>query len=189
VLFRRLEMLVLHMRSERFEKIREALAVLGADRDRLAQTKRIGFDRSRFGGAAFNLVGDDDDRRGFGPKPTPDFLIKGSETLARVDQQQGRVGVAHGRFGLRTHPAGQSMRFLVFEPGCVDDAKVKAKQVRIAFTPVASHARLVIDERKALADKPVEERRFADVGTADDRNGREGHDCHLPPPRQGSNLI
>jgi len=36
--------------------------VLGADRDRVTEAERIGFQRSGFAGAAFALVGDQDRR-------------------------------------------------------------------------------------------------------------------------------
>ena len=42
--------------------------------------------------------------------------------------------------------------------------------MRVALAPVAGDAGPIIDERELLADEPVEQGRFADVRTADDRN-------------------
>ena len=44
----------------------------------------------------------------------------------------------------------------------------------LAFPAIARDARLVIDQRAARPDEPIEERRFADIGPADNGNG-EGH--------------
>ena len=71
------------------------------------------------------------------------------------------------------HPAGQGVRILVLEPGGVDHPEVEPEQVRLALAPVARHAGPVVDQREALADETVEQGRFADVGTADDGDGRE----------------
>src|SRR5690606_2283975 len=50
----------------------------------------------------------------------------------------------------------------------VDHGEVQPQQVRIAEAAVARDAGLVVDQRELLADEPVEQRRLADVGTADD---------------------
>src|SRR3546814_14635972 len=61
------------------------------------------------------------------------------------------------------------------------DQKFQPQQPGIALAPVARHPRLVVDEREALADKPVEQGRFADIGPADngDRSAesRVGKEC------------
>ena len=89
----------------------------------------------------------------------------------RVDQEQGDVGLAHRGFGLRAHPAGQRLRILVLVAGGIDHPEFQPEQARLALAPVAGHAGPVVDQRQLLADQPVEQRRFADIGTADDRDG------------------
>src|SRR3546814_9280609 len=53
----------------------------------------------------------------------------------------------HRRFRLHTHPSRQALWILILIACCIDDAKIKAKQMRIAFPPIAGNTRPVIDER------------------------------------------
>ena len=99
------------------------------------------------------------------------------QTLPRIDQEQRRIGITHGRLGLGAHSAGQGMRLLVLEPRGVDHAKVQSEQFRLTLPAIARHSRPIIDQRKALTDETVEQGRFADVGSADDCDGRD----HAPP--------
>ena len=107
----RLRARALDVRAQRLEQIGDAFAMLGAERDRIAEAER---DRLRgcplSAGAAFGLVGDDDDRRRLGAQPAGDFLVERGEAVARVDQEQRGVGIAHRGFGLRAHPARQRLR-------------------------------------------------------------------------------
>ena len=70
---------------------------------------------------------------------------------------------------------GQRLRVFVLEAGGVDHPEFEPEQARLALAPVAGYARPVVDQRQALADEPVEQGRFADVGPADDGDGGEGH--------------
>ena len=56
----------------------------------------------------------------------------------------------------------------------VDDGEAQRAEPAGALAQVAGHAGLVVDERQPPPDEAVEERRLADVGTADDGEG-EGH--------------
>src|SRR3546814_7102846 len=52
--------------------------------------------------------------------------------------------------------------------------------MRVPLAPIARHPRLIVDQRELLADEPVEQRRLADIGPADDRDsGKPGHACLL----------
>ena len=57
---------------------------------------------------------------------------------------------------------------LVSQPGGVEQGEGKVAELGRRFAHVARHARRVVDDGAALADQAVEQRRFADVGTADD---------------------
>ena len=48
--------------------------------------------------------------------------------------------------------------------------------MRLALAPVARNAGPIVDERELLPDEPVEQRRFTDIGAADDRD--DGEVCH-----------
>jgi hypothetical protein len=169
------KMLVLDVRPKRFKQVRDAFAMLGAHRDRIAEPKPVCIEDPRLTCPSLGLVTDDDHWGGFDAQPAPDLLVEWSHPFARVDQEQGGVGVTHCRFGLRTHPPRQGVRVLVLEPRRIDHPKVEPEQLRLALAAVARHARPVVDQREALADEPVEQRRFADVGPADNGDGGQGH--------------
>ena len=103
--------------------------MLGAERDRLAEAEAVGVERTAFARSALGLVGDDDDRGRFRPKPAPDFFVEQCQSLARVDHEQDRVGVAHRGFGLLPHPPGQRVRILILETGRVDHPEFEAMQL------------------------------------------------------------
>jgi hypothetical protein len=151
-------MFVLNVGAERFEQVRDALAMFRADRNRLAEPEAKGIEDSRFTGVALGLVGNKDDGCGFGSEPTTDFLIDGRDALPSVDEEHRNIGVANRRFGLRAHAPRERIRILVLKPGGVDDPKVEAKQLRFAFPAITGYAGPVVDQREALADEAVEER-------------------------------
>ena len=113
------------------------------------------------------------DRRRLDAEPAPDLLVERRQALARVDQEQCRIGVADRGLGLLPHPARQRVGVLVLEPGRINHPEVEPEQARLTFAPVARHPGPVVDQREALTDETVEQGRFADVGSADDRDGRE----------------
>src|SRR3982074_882015 len=47
-------------------------------------------------------------------------------------------------------------------------------RARLTSAAIARNTGLVVDQRELLPDQPVEQRRFSDIGPADDGN-REGH--------------
>src|SRR6202035_1852263 len=56
----------------------------------------------------------------------------------------------------------------------VDDGEFEIAETPLSLPAIARDAGFVIDQRKLLPDQPVEQRRFSDIGPADDGN-REGH--------------
>ncbi len=133
-------------------------------------------------GAALGLVGDHHHRSGFDPQPAADLFVERSHALARVDQQDRHVRVTHRRFGLPPHPPREGRRGFVLEAGGVDQPEIEAKQPRLGLAPVAGHPGLIVDQREALPDQPIEQGRFPDVGPADDRDGGERHGNALTAP-------
>ena len=61
----------------------------------------------------------------------------------------------------------------IFPARCVHNREGEAQQRGIAEAAIAGDTGLVVDERELLADQPVEQRRFADVGTPDNDNLRK----------------
>ncbi len=124
--------------------------------ERLAQPELVGLEPPGLAAAPFGLVGGDDHRRIFLPQPAPDFLVHRGQPLARVDQEQRDIGLAHRRLGLRAHPPGQRLGVFILEPRSVHHPKLEAQQLALAFAPVAGHAGAVVDQCDALADQAIE---------------------------------
>ena len=163
--------------------------MLGAERDRIVEAERIALHQAVFALFPLGLVDDEDDRRVLAAQPARDFLVERGHPGAAVDHEQRRIGLAHRLFGLHAHAAGQGRRVIILETRGIDDAKIEAEQMAVALAAVARHPGLVVDERKALADQPVEQRGFADIGPADNGNRRESRHETNPyytgPPRPG----
>ena len=60
------------------------------------------------------------------------------------------------------------------ETGRIDGEAYAAGEMGLALAAIAGDARLVIDKRQLLPNQPVEQRRLADIGPADNGN-RKGH--------------
>ena len=173
------------MRAEMLEQVDDALAMLGAHRDRLAEAQRPGLHDPGLAGAALGLVGGEDDRGGLAPQPAADLLVERGEAGAGVDQEERGVGLAHRGDGLGAHPAGKGVGVLVLVAGGVDDPEIQAEQARLAFAAVAGDSGPVVDERELAADQPVEQGRLADIGPADDRDGGKLRHGAAVPLRSG----
>ena len=165
-------------RAQRIVKIGQALAMLGADRDRFAEAERIGFERARSAGPALALVGDQDRRLAGLAHEIGKGAILRRRAGARIDKKKHRIGLRDRGRRLRLHSRRQAFAFGVFEAGGIDRFEGQIAELGLAFAPVARHARLIVDQREAAADKPVEQRRFADIGPADNGDG-EGHGLGL----------
>src|SRR3546814_8232884 len=63
-------------------------------------------------------------------QPTGDFLVQRRHACARVNQEQRHISRRHRRFRLHTHPSRQALWILILIACCIDDAKIKAKQMR-----------------------------------------------------------
>ena len=166
-------------RHQRLEQIRQALAVLGRERDRIAEAQREGLVGACEAGAALGLVGDEDHglagaAHHFGERP-----VGGQDADARIDDEEDDVGIADGGLGLRAHAAEERFLGGFFEAGRVDDAEFEVAETRLALAPVAGDAGLVVDERELLADQPVEQGRLADIRPPDDGDERRHVMCLL----------
>ena len=84
----------------------------------------------------------------------------------RIDDEQRNIGAVDRRLSLLAHPSGQRLRVLILKPGGIDETELEPQQIGIALTPVARDAGPVIDQRNLLADEPVDQRRFTDIGAA-----------------------
>ena len=154
-------------------QIADTLAVFGGDGDRLAKAERERVKNSVGSLAPFRLVRDQNDglaRMACDPRKS---TIGGGHSVARVDDEQHQIGNRDGLLGLFAHAIGNRSLPRFLETGRVDQADFGIEQICDAFAPVARQTRQVGDERRARAGQPVEQRRFADVRTADDRDDRK----------------
>ena len=91
---------------------------------------------------------------------------------ARIDNKKDRVSRLDGGLGLRAHTPRERGDIALFKSSGVDDREREIGKMRFALTTIARHAGTVIYEGEFLAHQPVEQRRFADVGPADDGDGK-----------------
>ena len=130
-----------------------------------------------FGGAAFGLVGAQDNLRGFAAQNVGENLVRRQNACPRVDHEQTGVGHFDGALGQAPHAALQAFVCRLFQASRVDDRKAQIAKPRRTFPQVARHARLIIDERQLLAHQTVEQGRLAHIGTTNNDDG--GFHIHL----------
>ena len=135
-------------------------------------------ERPRLAGGAFRLVGDDDHRLAAGAQDIRETLIEGRHARAGVDDEEARRSLRYGAIGLQAHAAFERLFRRLFEAGRIHNREFEVAETRVAFAPVARNARRIINKRQTLADKPVEQRRLADIRTAD--NGDLSHAASGP---------
>ena len=163
-----------HQRAQRVIEIAETLAMLGRNLDRLAEAQRVSFHRAGVALLALALVGDQHHRLVGAAGEIGKGAIVRRQTGAGIDHEHQRVGERDRGFGLLLHPRGQRALGALVEASGVDDGEFEIAQTRLAFAAVAGDAGFVIDQRQLLPDQAIEQRRFSDIGPADNGN-RERH--------------
>jgi hypothetical protein len=163
-----------HQRAQCVVEIAQSLAMFGRDLNGIAETQRVGFHRAGIALLALALVGDQDHRLVGAAREIGKGAVVRREAGARVDHEHQGVGEADRGFGLLLHPRGQRALGALVEARGVDDGEFEIAETRFAFAAVARDAGFVIHQRKLLPDQPVEQRRFSDIGPADNGN-RERH--------------
>ena len=173
--------------ADRVVEVGEALAVLGGERDRIAEAERVGL-----GGAgaraSLALVGDDDHRLAGAPHDVGEGAVDRRQAAAHVDQEQHRVGAADRHLGLRHHARGQAVGRGLVEARGVDDREAQVAEAPLALAPVARHARPVIDQREPPADQAVEQGRLADIRPSHDGES-EAHEFDDARRREARGLL
>ena len=164
-----------HQRAQRVVEIAEALAMLGRNLDRLAEPERVGFHRAGIALLALALVGDQHHRLVGAAREIGKGAIVRRQAGARVDHEHQGVGKPDRGLGLLLHPRGQRALGALVEARGVDHGEFEIAEASLALAAVAGDAGLVIDQRELLSDQPVEQRRFSDIGPADNGNREGGH--------------
>ena len=127
-------------------------------------------------GRRVGLVPRDDDGPPRFPQQLRDVAVDGREALSHVEQQDDDVRLVDRDPGLRLdRRPGRILCGVKVKARGIHGGELAAPPLGDAIEPVASQARLRVDDRLLPADQTVEEGRFADVRTAHDR-----HDwsCH-----------
>ena len=169
---------LLGQRQQRGIEVAHPLAVFRRQADGIAQAKAIAFVDRVLPDAPLGLVHRQDDLRARTAQQVGEDLVGRRDPRTGVGDEQAGIRVAHGVFRQLAHPAGQAFIGRLLQPRGVHHGKAQIAQPRLALAQVAGDTRLVIDQRQALADQPVEQGRFADIGPADDGEG-ESHGAAL----------
>ena len=150
--------------------------MFGGNGDRLAEAELERRIEALLGRAAFALVGDEHDRASRRADQLGERLVVGGDAFARIDDEEHEIGRGQRRFALLAHALGNRAALGLLEAGRVDDGHGIAGEIGFAVASVARQPRHIRDERGTAARQPVEQRRLADVGAADDGDDRgSGH--------------
>ena len=165
--------------AQRLEQIHQPFAMLGRDRDRVAEPERMRFEHARRARLGFGLVRNHDHGLARAAHQIGEGAVVRHRAGFGIEHEEHRVGLLDGLFGLRHHPAGKAFGAGVLEARGVDDGEVEIAEPRLPLAPVARDARQVVDQSEPLADQPVEQRGLADVRPPDDGDG-EAHGHWMP---------
>ncbi len=140
----------------------------GADRDGTSEVKPREIALQVFVFWVIDLVDHEDDRRLRFAQDSRKLLVDRRESVLRVHHKQDHVAFAHG--GIRRAP---NLRPQFHFAGASNSSGVPdRKRPRPAHAgsgqPVARDAGLIVDDGDVPAGEPVEQRRFAYIGPADD---------------------
>ena len=91
----------------------------------------------------------------------------------RVDEEQDDVRLGDREMGLLLDARLDRIVGVELEPAGVDDDEPPAVPLGVAVQAVAGGPGAVLDDRRALAEEPVEQGALADIRSADDRDDRD----------------
>ncbi len=154
--------------------------------DRLPEAERVEVGHGGLVGGAVDLVGDDDHGQIRPAQDLGDLGVALAQPGAGIEHDRDRVGVGDRHAGLVLDGARQRVLGGEVNPAGVDQVEAHAVPLALERLAVARHARLLVDDRLAAADEPVDQGRLADVRIADDRDPgqtRVGHGAAIPRPR------
>ncbi len=146
--------------------------MLGGERHCLAEAERIGLHQPRFRRPALGLVGDEVHFLAGFAQHLGEALVERRHPGPRVDHEEDHVSVADGDLGLLPHPILERAVGAVLVAGGIKDAEAQISDPTLGLATVARYARRIVDERNLPADEAVEQRGFADIGSADDSDDR-----------------
>ena len=150
------------------DQFADALAVFGGDRERRTKANRERIVIAVIAFFAFGFVSYQYDWLARCPHQPRKSRIGWRDACARINHEQDEIGVFDGFFRLLAHPVGDGTRCRVFKPGGIDHGDRQATKIGDALAAVARQTWNVGHQCGAGVGQPVIERRFADVGPAND---------------------
>ena len=147
-------------------------AMRGRNGVRLAQPEFVEFRLDHAGIHAFRLVDRDQHRTVDAAQAVGDFLVVRRDAGARIDDEEDCVGLGDRLLGLARHFAEDAVLDQRFETAGVDHQIRLATQLAVPVVAVAGQPRQVGDDGVARPGQAVEQGRLADVGAADQDQGR-----------------
>ena len=143
------------------------------DRVRLLPAERVELGALELALLVVGLVDDDDHRRRGAAQDPRRLEVRRGRAGRRVDDEQDDVGLGDGEPGLLLDARLDRVVGVELEAAGVDDDEAPAVPLGVAVQPVAGRPRAVLDDRRALAEEPVEQRALADVRSPDDGDDRD----------------
>ncbi len=118
------------------------------------------------------FVDDDEHRRLAAAQRLRQLGVAGAQAGAAVDDEQDRVGLGHPDPRLALHVGRQLALVGEVDAAGVEQLEGDAVPLTGDALAIAGDSRLGVGDRLAPAGQPVDQRALADVGKADDGDGR-----------------
>ena len=191
---RRRLLLLRQPRDDRVEQVAGAGALDRRDRVEVSEPERIELRGLRLAPPGVGLVRREHHRLTAAAEAVGDVVLDGDDPGLRVDDEEHDVGLvdrglrlaAHGVLEILGGFSGGPRPPRIDEAAGVDERELAAAPLRRRVEAVARRSGLVLDDRDAVADEAVEERRLPDVGSPDDRDESARHGGkprrRSPPP-------
>ena len=155
------------------DQFADALAVFGGDRERRTKANRERIVKTVIAFFTFGFIRNENDwLAGCAHQPRKS-RVSWRHTGARINDEENEISVFDGFFRLLAHPVGDGTRCRVFKPGGIDHGDRQATKISDALAAVARKTWNVGHQCGAGVGQPVIERRFADVGPANDGDQRK----------------
>ena len=155
----------------------DAETMLGRDRQRLAETERIGFVQTGLRRAALAFIRGEDHWLAGAAHQLGEDLIGRNHPRPRIDHEQNEIGLGDGRFSLLAHARRQPLVPGLQSRG-IDEGDGAGPEFGLGLAPIARQARLIVDQRELLADELVEQGGLADIRPSDDGDGEAHWPCN-----------
>ena len=134
------------------------------------KAKAITFSQSRYHGAGFGLVANENDVLVKFANTRCKFLVSRCDTCTRINDEQNDVGLKCCHFRLVTH-AGFERTFAGFiQSSGIIQGKGQLAQATCPFTTIAGYTWRIINNGDLLPNQPVEQRGFTNIGPAQNRD-------------------